>query len=395
MKIEHLITVKTRAKDKKPPQKWPVEPSDRSKLLIRRKAGFIEFYDLGQINIGTAESPIWITHPWTFPATLSVSGTTLTDVSEMTTAQFHSSFITDEILAVPREDWSTTFRKLEYEDAESYGLDLVLENVADSFDQIRRCVAREGSRYEQFDFGGAWPATTVSATTSQAWVSQGFKKHPTHYLHYAQNSLAFRPWLRNFPDASNSNITTTFNFSAPGTDDFRLDKPTKFYLVPQPYAITVRFASNWYGGYIYSFMHRDIWRAADVTFPASFPNPNPTDETMSPFIYPVSPFDFFSNFNEVTATTNEAVGDHVRALANAQSFNDTTGAVGDMSLIPAGDPTGEISYMQDGGFLPGSVGGMSSSGPRPLCMIAHQGSSTYYFFSTDSGTRTFGTLTVV
>jgi hypothetical protein len=62
VRIEHLITVLNKGKDKKAKRKWPVDPSERSKLLTRRVDNrvYINYYDLGAYADGS-DVPFCIT----------------------------------------------------------------------------------------------------------------------------------------------------------------------------------------------------------------------------------------------------------------------------------------------------------------------------------------------
>lgn len=113
MKIEHLITVKTRGKGKKRKPRWPVDPSDRSKLLIRRRPGGIRFWDVGYVWDGAK----YITLPYTDPNSgnsISNDGVVVpgwVNFDALTTA--HYDPLHESILDYPTDTWKAVFHQID------------------------------------------------------------------------------------------------------------------------------------------------------------------------------------------------------------------------------------------------------------------------------------------
>lgn len=123
----YLKGKKKRAVEEK---RGPILPGTRPEYLPRRNTGvYLNFWDLGQV---------WNGSDWEdldFVATPTITEGTGIDPPYMdTVASLDSSNwddYKDKLFEVPLEDWGTTYRKLTYEDAYRYGIDVYLGNPAD------------------------------------------------------------------------------------------------------------------------------------------------------------------------------------------------------------------------------------------------------------------------
>lgn len=147
--------------------------------LIRRKSGFINFWDLGQIKDGSS----WVDLDW------SITPTPDPDIHAVAGRQLPLSYddyksLTDLIFTVPTDNWETQYRKLGYEDAERYGLDVL--RLTDS---LVAPIARDGSRYDS----NGNPVTDNSAV----WTPKGLKSPLGPTDPFVFNSFgAFADWGR-------------------------------------------------------------------------------------------------------------------------------------------------------------------------------------------------------
>ena len=123
MKLEHLISLRTRRKAATATRKWPVDPSDRSKLLIRRRQQrkkYINIFDMGRFAGGAdiayfdhAVAENWFVN-WNSPTTVTV------DVNNTGGATLE---LTDYLLDTSHEDWPTTFYNFT-EELDDYGVEV-------------------------------------------------------------------------------------------------------------------------------------------------------------------------------------------------------------------------------------------------------------------------------
>jgi hypothetical protein len=111
-----------------PPRRRPID-----ELIPRRQGGFINFWDLGQI----ADGEDWLDIGYTKVPTVHLHGSTY-GIDQFTSF----SELTDLVFTVDINDWDTQYRKLSYEEAELYALD-----VRDPGTGTYYGVGRNGSRY--------------------------------------------------------------------------------------------------------------------------------------------------------------------------------------------------------------------------------------------------------
>lgn len=182
-------------------------PSDG--VLGRRKKGFINFYDLGQIKSMSGD---WVDIDFNIPLILTdtITGVTITGVMTLSDWNAYSSIF------FSTSDWKTTYRKLLIDEAERYGLE-----VWDIDGPFYYPVARDGSVLVA---GDGSPGTVLSDTK---WQAQGLNVGPIPNFQI-QSSGAFSP----FDNSSNFKITTVPLYSGSSTSLTSLEAGDNVFLVP-------------------------------------------------------------------------------------------------------------------------------------------------------------------
>lgn len=203
-------------------------------LPRRGSPELINFYDLGQVK---DEFGDWVDLPFSAAAhewgnTLGVNGAIQLgpQVSDWTA-------MADMINSVDRSTWKTHYRKLEYETAEKYGIDIVADpGRMDSFTRSYP-VARNGSRLYPTSFPSA--AGPVSGTK---WTNKGLKLAPADLPggngHFGQMS-----WGITFPWAGPDGVTGDLPYAPYATHTYDRDAekvpfslvgkgPTNIFVVP-------------------------------------------------------------------------------------------------------------------------------------------------------------------
>lgn len=175
--------------------------------LPRRKAGFLNFYDLGQIKSGAD----WIDLPFNvnpgFSATV-VSGHTVTDFSPFTLTNWESLYTL--IAAVPHADWKDQYRKLEFGESGKYGV---------SEYQGRGGILLDSSNVD--------PANKLQASNPE-WLATGLKP--------------LQDWIEVFPtgglsmiyktaDTTNYKVTDTHDYAAPAVT-LKIKRGANVFLMP-------------------------------------------------------------------------------------------------------------------------------------------------------------------
>ncbi len=107
---------------------------------LRQQDGLINFYDLGQKWNGSA----WVDIPFSVTPTINGIGSGFVDVEPFTLANWDT--LRTLIFLEDPSTWKTAYRKLEYEPAEKYGLDMVTS--PDEPGEVIYPVARDGSRLD-------------------------------------------------------------------------------------------------------------------------------------------------------------------------------------------------------------------------------------------------------
>lgn len=166
----------------------------------------IEFYDFGESLV----DGIWVTNDWNnLPVDL------VTGAGGHAYVGSPSWQDPGDYLFVDVDDWETTFRKLSYEDAEKYSIDLIDTEGGTNFYSL----ARNGSRRENYD------ASNIVSDTK--WTPQGFQS-PSGAIPlnvYSLGSLAYT----NFEYLK---ATETPSYAASAVPDFEIQPQAKVFMMP-------------------------------------------------------------------------------------------------------------------------------------------------------------------
>jgi len=221
-----------------PAQKKGVLPKgknrDELERRVRRATPGINFYDLGQKWNGSA----WIDIPFSITPDITGIGTSFVQMEPFTPGNWET--LRALIFTADPSTWKTAYRKLEYEPAEKYGVDLI--NHADLPEEQIFAIARNGSRFDsalqvvadtKWTTSGLVPAVALADTVIR---SQGafarlhadygsFDVKVTNGPTYASPEVAFTwsasahvflmPWIANIYGSSNDGVDTDgYLFSA-------------------------------------------------------------------------------------------------------------------------------------------------------------------------------------
>lgn len=189
----------------------------RHNLYPKKKQG-VNFWDLGQIKIGED----WVDIPYEFDPICSITG----GGNTLTTAPYTDyGTLRDMIFAVPSADWKTHFRKLNYEQAERYGLDMYRDALGTS--GVEYAVAREGSRK-------TYAGNDIVASD---WTPQGLQIGEIAPVMTLWSAGAFLPLFLG-ADPGFSKVTASQMYSAdavgitglkPNADVFLMPKVSEFF----------------------------------------------------------------------------------------------------------------------------------------------------------------------
>lgn len=219
---KHVGTTRTRRPD--------------DELIVRRRpsGAFVNFYDMGQIRDGDD----WIDLPFSVPPDVNLAEPNDTEL--ITGANWDS--LRDLLLTPAVADWATYYRKLEYEEAERYGLDV--------FDgSTSYPVARNDSR---IDLG------TFAPVAGTRWTSQGLNL-PAPIT--ALDIQSFGAFTR-FTDNSFCKITNSPTYASSAVS-FELQNGDDVFLTPNMTRVTgnsedgLGLQENLIGSY--TAMKRTVW----------------------------------------------------------------------------------------------------------------------------------------
>lgn len=205
-------------------------------IFRRKSAGLINFWDLGQFWNGTD----WQEHAYSYTPSFSTDE----DVNEVTarlpaaTALTFHSFI----FSTPTSQWDSHFKKIEFEEAEKYGLLFVAGTLGS--DKIYN-VARVDRGIER-DFSKPNIGRRMTETN---WTPEGFIK-PTDSIKFIVGS-AYHWALTNTGDGypwSKIKITKELSFNSPqvANETFKLTGNADIFLMPQ---ITKAVGVETYSGF--------------------------------------------------------------------------------------------------------------------------------------------------
>lgn len=184
---------------------------DPLKRRIRKKG--INFWDLGQIK---NEAGSWVDLDWVLSRTIDM-GTPVGNGSpfwdHITLAEYNT--LIDLIFEIDPDLWTSKYRKLSYESAEKYSLDVV--------DDVSHFpVARNGSRYNNY-------SPTIVADS--LWTETGLRLPA---LSGNINFQSYRAFVTLIPNHISVKATILPNYSADSvTFDLDVTKPADVFLVPR------------------------------------------------------------------------------------------------------------------------------------------------------------------
>jgi hypothetical protein len=180
-------------------------------LSRKKKGGLINFWDLGQISDGSSG---WLdidfeSVPVPVPGYVQYEPIPSVDVLALN----------DTWLDVPIDNWETTFRKLEFEPAERYGLDLYV-----SPDEIYP-VGRNNSRY----------ITTVRELIHDTtWTDKGLEVPASFTTMFFLSYCSFNNWFMGMSNSTTRFKWTSINdFSGPDVGEQTIEKSAKIFLTPR------------------------------------------------------------------------------------------------------------------------------------------------------------------
>lgn len=228
-------------------KKAPISAGREAEYLPRRaQKGFINFFDLGQETDGHGG---WLDFGFNTPIHKEVistyDGVDTSGQLYFWSPQSSWKAMTDVINAIPRDTWKTHFRKVEYDNAHRFGIDIVDEYL-DGFgehevDKIYP-VAKDGTRrYTNFQ------DRTSHIVAGTKWTPKGLSlKAPDlpyeHDHHWGLNStggvgFCFSPGTisdgaHGDPLIYNTYYTHTYDKDAPRVTFDILAGPTNIYIVP-------------------------------------------------------------------------------------------------------------------------------------------------------------------
>ncbi len=334
-------------------------PSKKRYPARRKTGGSINFYDLGQVPNGSGG---WKDIEWNFAETFGADPPSdgidaFTDLSDWET-------LTDLILAVDPSDWKTSYRKLGYEDAEKYGLDLVDDDTSTVYP-----AARNSSR---LDLGG-------NPITDSVWTAQGLKLPAAVSNFHFESYGAFLWWGQSNSFGIPFKITSSPDYSASSVAFPNLAGNLDVFLVPN---VLICGATTDNSGYPlemlfsgYRIMSRDFWLSRIYT----------------PSGYPLLSYDPAGSLG--SGDVSDLAGD---LQTGARSFEVTGAGSSDYSETdPAGFPS----------LSGGSIGlGLDVTGaPFNIVRIDQgvflgaifKGGSRYYFWSDDSSWNVTAARTIL
>jgi hypothetical protein len=156
-------------------KKAPISADRRAEYLPRRaQKGFINFFDLGQETDGEGG---WLDFGFNAPIHEEVitayDGVDTSDTRYFWSPQANWKAMTDTINAIDRATWKTHFRKVEYDNAERFGIDIVNEYL-DGFgthevDGVYPAAKNGTRRYTNF------MDRTSHGIAGTKWTPQGLK----------------------------------------------------------------------------------------------------------------------------------------------------------------------------------------------------------------------------
>lgn len=375
--IDIVIQKKSGNRGRRQPSRGPLERRRDPEYLPRRKSGiFVKFFDLGQYSDGAGG---WIENTPTLTPTTSYTAAGASRGLVHTIGLPDWAAFTANPMSIESDvdNWESTFRPLTYEEAEMYGVDVLIDGT-------QYAAARDGSR--------TYMGTSTSVTGS-LWTTKGLRLPPSDTFELVTNRLFYR--IK--PDNVRCKVTTTFDSSAPEAS-FILNSSCKVFMMPclyfwrgmsrRQYVSSGNRTDEDVHNYVYKAVPRDVFLVNSTlqaywgTFPMclrpGLPDQGTIPSTASPSVRNV--------FKTAHATISGA-------RENLVLVNDSTNTItSDTSLPPSsfpasGEPSGDFAgspqvhwNLSDNGDLPDI-----SPATNALVAVIKKGSTWYYVWGKQAG----------
>lgn len=196
----------------------PVEGSRPNDGILKRrlrpKAG-VGFWDLGQIKAGAS----WIDIPWTSAGDLFVSPVTVIGrLDTFSSGEHYHAQFRAKLFEIAAADWSTGYRKFDYENGERYGIE-----VRDSYMFVPPghiyAVGRAGTRKDR----------SGNLITGEDWTAAGLQIPDAGLDHF--QVLAHQDFYSFDNNPARFRVTNEPSYAAPVVP-LRLEKKSQVYLMP-------------------------------------------------------------------------------------------------------------------------------------------------------------------
>lgn len=354
-----------------------IKPRRRSDpILARRKDQYIEIYDMGQVWNGSEYEDIDFSVT-NLSVTLGAFGSVVSNIDGAgTDPQTNHNAFRDKIFEIDPADWSTQYRKLGYEDAEQYGVEIRNTHLSDTADAVYPA-ARNGSR---LTFDG-------DAITDTKWTTKGLS------IPSSLSSFAVQTFAANWPfdnDLNYFKITTTPSYSGTAVTDFVLARKAKIFLVP--ILINMCFTN---------FPDRS-GQNTDALFAASAPLSRNFWLGLSDSIAPYGFFNLLSSAGQLSSGNVTALIAHGRDDTYSEYFRTFSPSESIATQVDGTYPSfpGENTFWVGNIFIGGGFGSFGSmfAGEKArerLVGAVQQNGQTYYFWTGGTISGTSGVLTTV
>jgi hypothetical protein len=332
--------------------------------LIPRKTGdiYLNFYDLGQLADG---SDI----PFILVPDLQQSTSSFDSVVQDLWGFSNWADLSAVVYAEDMEDWATAYKKLGYEEAETYGLDIYLGSNLSVETAKYHPVARPGSRNWMRD-----QSTPVSNTN---WTEDGLKVPKGANNLAIASGLAFVNTHTGF--GWNSVKWTLTNDPFDTWVDLNLTQDADVFLFPMP-VFEVAFtspdiaATRYILNALFTTMPREFYLGRDIVFDGTGDTGTGTAFEIPSFIG-----------DEVDIPTHDDLIDFLRTRAATRHYNYHNDTTHDPALYPIPAVTSYVGHTSFTSFADWpSVGTLIYSG-SPVAVIRK--GDTWYWGWNITGTR--------
>ncbi len=330
-----------------------------------KKAG-INFYDFGQIYDDASSS--------FKDLSFRVFRVTTNNPSPATDGGFLAAqwnALRDLIFAVSPNDWKTKYRKLDYEAAEKYGVDLTVG--ATNALRVKYPIARNGSRLDIFD----------AAITDSHWTDKGLIPVETDIPNFQVSSFsAFVDFtVGTLNGAKYFKVTAAPSYAAPEVTGFKLAKSASVFLVPYIVATESIHQTDIGGGSViektlvngYQPFSREFWLNRTIDSAAALVKFHPTE--------------FALTGANATDWTN-----YIKTLAGALGVQKNTSGSGNVGSFGAGGfPASGYKSFLVGNVTSSAIVPLATSQLSPGCFVAaiQQNGQTFYVWEALTYAMTF------